>query len=152
MLPTIIVAAKNFCPKRLVKIWPLAAETLLICTNIARTYMLPEQMLLLQFASVKDGPRRLPLKFSQNRVSNIWYIPDMDKCCQDKCWLDKYHHNGWHMLKKGSRNLPLKFGQHWVSNSRDIADVNKCHQGICCLNECHNDSCHLLNMVQGTYI
>ena len=40
------------------------------------------------------------LKFGQNWLSNSWDIPDMDKCCQDKCWLDNYPHNGWHLLKK----------------------------------------------------
>ena len=34
-------------------------------------------------------PRNLHLKFGQNQISNSWYISDMDKC-----WLDKYHHNG----------------------------------------------------------
>ena len=32
--------------------------------------MLSEQMSREKLASVKDGPRNLPLKFSQNRVSN----------------------------------------------------------------------------------
>ena len=33
--------------------------------------MLPEQMLLRQLASVKDGPRMLSEKFGQNRISNV---------------------------------------------------------------------------------
>ena len=32
----------------------------------------------------------LPLKFSQNRVSNSWDTPDMCNCHQNKCCLDKY--------------------------------------------------------------
>ena len=38
--------------------------------------ILPEQMSLLQFKSVQDGPRNLCLKFGQNRVSNSWDIGD----------------------------------------------------------------------------
>ena len=34
-----------------------------------------------QLASVRDGPRNLPVKFGQNRVSNSGDITDMDKCC-----------------------------------------------------------------------
>ena len=33
-------------------------------------HMLPGQMSPRQLLSVKDGPRNLPLKFGQNRVSN----------------------------------------------------------------------------------
>ena len=33
-------------------------------------HMLPGQMSPRQLASVKDGPRNLPLKFGQNQVSN----------------------------------------------------------------------------------
>ena len=50
--------------------------------------MLQGQMLLGQMSprqsiSVKRGHRKLTLKFGQNRVSNSWYIADMDKCHQD---------------------------------------------------------------------
>ena len=51
--------------------------------------MLPRKMSPWQLASFKHAPKILPLKFGQNRVSNNWYIPDMDKCRQDKCWLGK---------------------------------------------------------------
>ena len=61
--------------------------------------MLPGQMSLWQLASVKDGSRNLPLKFSQNQVSNTWDIPYMDKCRQDKCCLDKCPSDRWHLLK-----------------------------------------------------
>ena len=53
--------------------------------------MLYGQMSPYQLASFKNGPRTLPLKFGQNHVSNSWYLPDIDKCCQDKFWLDKCH-------------------------------------------------------------
>ena len=46
------------------------------------------QMSLWQLASVEDGPRNLPLKFRQNRISNKWDIPNMDKCRQDKYFMD----------------------------------------------------------------
>ena len=55
---------------------------------------LPWQMSPLQLESVQDGPRNLLLKFGQNRVSNSWYIPDMDKCC-----LDKSSHDSWNHFK-----------------------------------------------------
>ena len=35
-------------------------------------------MSLWQLASVKNGPRKLPLKFGQNRVSNSWDIADIE--------------------------------------------------------------------------
>ena len=52
--------------------------------------MLPEQISPRHLTSAKDGPRKLTLKFGQNRVSNSLDIADMDKCCQDKCCMDKY--------------------------------------------------------------
>ena len=51
--------------------------------------MLPGQMQPCQLASVKDCPWSLPLKLGKNWVSNSWDIPDMYKCRQDKCYLDK---------------------------------------------------------------
>ena len=48
-------------------------------------HMLPGRMSPWQFASVKDCPRNLTLKFDQNRVSNSWNIADMDKCGHDIC-------------------------------------------------------------------
>ena len=61
--------------------------------------MLPEQMLPRQLASVKDGRRNLPLKFGQNRISNRWDIPNMDKCCQDKYCMDKCQCDSWNLFK-----------------------------------------------------
>ena len=43
--------------------------------------------------------RNLPLKFGQNRVSDSWDIPDMDKSCKDKCCLNKCHFDSWNMFK-----------------------------------------------------
>ena len=40
--------------------------------------MLPGQMSPWQLASVKDGPRNLPLKFGQSRVINIWDNVDIE--------------------------------------------------------------------------
>ena len=40
----------------------------------------------------------LPLKFSQNRVSNSWDIPNMYKCHQNKCCLDKCHPDSWNLF------------------------------------------------------
>ena len=56
-------------------------------------------MLAWQLAFVKDGPRNLLLKFGQNQVSNSWDIPDMDKCRQDKSYLDKCRHDSWNPFK-----------------------------------------------------
>ena len=41
------------------------------------------QMSLWLLLYVQDCPRNLSLKFDQNRVSNSWDIPDMDKCRKD---------------------------------------------------------------------
>ena len=41
-------------------------------------------------------------KFVQNWVSNSLDIPDMDKCCLDKC------HHDMLSVKDVPRNLPLK--------------------------------------------
>ena len=40
----------------------------------------------------------LPLKFSPNRISNSWDIPDMYKCHQNKCCLDKCHRDSWNLF------------------------------------------------------
>ena len=55
--------------------------------------MLPGQMFSVQMSSwqltsVKDGSRKLIMKFGQNQVSNSWDIADMGKCRQDKCYMD----------------------------------------------------------------
>ena len=45
--------------------------------------------------------RALPFqvfKFGQDQVSNSWYIPDMDKCRQDKCCLDNCHRDSWNLF------------------------------------------------------
>ena len=52
-----------------------------------------------QLAYVADGPRSLPLKFGQNRVSNSWDIPDMDKCCQDECCVDNCQRDSCNLFK-----------------------------------------------------
>ena len=72
-----------------------------------------------QLTFIEEGPRNLRLKFGQNRVSNSWDIPDMDKCRLDKCRLDKCHRDSY----DGPRNLRLKFGQNQFSNSWDITDI-----------------------------
>ena len=61
------------------------------------TKFLQMSLWLLEF--VQDGPRNLPLKLGQNRVSNTWYIPDMDKCHKDKFCLDKCRHDSWNQFK-----------------------------------------------------
>ena len=71
--------------------WPyldLALTLLWHCIDLALT--LPRTWLKLA---------NLPLKFGQNRVSNSWDIPDMDKCQLDKCWLDKCHRDSWDVLR-----------------------------------------------------
>ena len=55
--------------------------------------MLPGQMSPQMFASVKESPRSLPLKFGQNRVIISKDIPDMDKCRHDKFRLNKCPRN-----------------------------------------------------------
>ena len=81
--------------------------------------MLPGKMSLWQSASLKDGPRILPLKFGQNWVSNSWDIPDMDKCCQDNCCEDKCYCDSWNMFKSQEPTLKVwsKSGQEWLRYS-----------------------------------
>ena len=40
--------------------------------------ILPGNMSQWQLASIKEGPRNLPLKFGQNRVSNSWDIVNIE--------------------------------------------------------------------------
>jgi len=68
---------KEMGPKNWVKIGPVTADIFLIWTNVIRKN-LPGQMSLWQLVYVKDGPRNLPLKFDQNRVSNSWDIADIE--------------------------------------------------------------------------
>ena len=51
--------------------------------------MLPGQMSWWQLQSIVYVPRTLCLKFDPNQASNSWDIADMDKCLQDKNYLDK---------------------------------------------------------------
>jgi len=61
--------------------------------------MLPGQISPRQLASIKDGPINIPLRFGQNRVSNSWDIPDMDKSRQVKCCLNKCHRDSLNLFK-----------------------------------------------------
>ena len=54
--------------KSMVKISFVTTKTFLIWTNVA-SKMLPGQMSPQMLASVKEGPRSLPLKFCRNRAS-----------------------------------------------------------------------------------
>ena len=58
--------------------------------------------------------------------------------CQDKFWLDKYHHNAWHLLEIVPGTY-IKFGPNRVSNSWDISVMDKCRQDYCCQDKCHCD-------------
>ena len=65
--------------KNLVKIWSVTAEIFLIWTNVTLTNVAWTNV---PMTFVIYGLRNLPLKFGQNRISNSWDIPDMEKCCQ----------------------------------------------------------------------
>ena len=58
-------------PKSLVKIGSVTAKIFLICANVARTNVVWTNVTV-TVASVKDGPRNLPLKFDQTQVSNCY--------------------------------------------------------------------------------
>ena len=62
-------------------IWKKVVSTNIACTNVTVTF------------GIKYGPWNLPLKFGWNCVSISWDIPDMDKCRQDKYYLNKCHRN-----------------------------------------------------------
>ena len=54
-------------PKSLVNIVSVTAEIFLIWTNVDRTNVAWTNVIM---TAVKDGPRKLLLKFGQNQVSN----------------------------------------------------------------------------------
>ena len=64
----------------------LTTSCLIICSHrqcselytLFNSFLVPGQMSLWQLEYVKDGPRNLPLKFGQNRVSNSWDIADIE--------------------------------------------------------------------------
>ena len=66
--------------------------------QMSRGQMLPRQMSPWQSESVLDVHMNLPLKFHQNQVSNSWDIPDMYKCREEKCCVDKCHPYSWNLF------------------------------------------------------
>ena len=56
-----------------------------------------------------------PWQFWQNRVSNSRDIPDMDKCCQDKCCLYNCYSDSWILFQ-----MFLEFGQNQVCNIWEV--------------------------------
>ena len=81
--------------KSLVKIWSLVTEMLLICTNVARTYVAWTNVIV-TVAICKRWSKEA--KFCQNRGSNSWDIPDMYKYHLDECCLDKCHRDSWNLF------------------------------------------------------
>ena len=80
---------------------------------------MPGQMSPWRLVSVGDDPRNLPLKFSQNRVSNSWSIPYIDKGCLDKCQRDSWNlfkRVPWTFVKvwSASGQQQLRYCRHWV--------------------------------------
>ena len=65
--------------------------------------MLPGQMSPWQLQSLLDLQGNLPLKFHQNRVSNSWYILDVNKCLLEKCCLNKCHRDSWPFFNHGPK-------------------------------------------------
>ena len=61
----------------LVKIVSVSAEIFLIWTNVARTNVAWTNVPVI-VKSVQDGPRKLSIKFGQNRFSNSWDIADIE--------------------------------------------------------------------------
>ena len=78
------------------EVWTKLGQLQLMCPNVARTYVAwPISSWWL--ASVKDGPRNLPLKLGQNLFSKSWDIPNMDKCCQENvAWTNVIMTRGSH--------------------------------------------------------
>ena len=58
--------------------------------------------------SVTDGPKKLPVKSSENWANNHWDIADVDKCHQDKFFLDKCYPDIWQMYL-------LRYCWYWVA-------------------------------------
>ena len=78
--------------------------------------MMPGQMFMWQLESFLDVSRNLPLRCHKNRVSNSWDIPDMDKCRQDKCCLNKCHHDSWNLFVA------------WTNDTPTVGICSKCSQ------------------------
>ena len=52
------------------------------------------------FDQKKLGPAIIgSKKFGQNWVGNSLDIAEQDKCFQDICYVDKFHHESWHLLE-----------------------------------------------------
>ena len=91
--PGKFLGPKNLGPKNLrppknclVKIVSVTAAVFLIWINYARTNGTWTNVIVTAYIY---GPRNLPLKFDQNRISNRWDIPNKDKWRKDKYCLDK---------------------------------------------------------------
>ena len=95
-------------PKGLVKIWSVTAEYSWY-GQMSPKQMLPGQISPRQLASIKDGPRNTPLRFGQNRVSNSWDIPDMEKSRQVKCCLNKCHRDSLNLFKMAQSTYFLSY-------------------------------------------
>ena len=67
--------------------------------------MLPGQMSPRQLASIKDGPRNIPLRFGQIGSD----IPDMDKSRQVKCCLNKCHRDSLNLFKMAQSTYFLSY-------------------------------------------
>ena len=63
--------------ENLVKIWSVTAETFLIWTNVSRTNVAWTNVIV-KVGICERWSRNLPLKFGQNRVSNIQDIADIE--------------------------------------------------------------------------
>ena len=61
------------------------------CLDLAFTFPLPCLDLSLTFTWTWIDLDNLPLKFGHNWVSDSWDIADMEKCRQDKCFVNKCH-------------------------------------------------------------
>ena len=72
-----------------------------------RGNLIPINQLLELYTFYNPAPRSLLLKFGQNRLCKCWDIPDMDKCRQDKCCLDKCRHGSWNLFNMVLGTYPL---------------------------------------------
>ena len=90
----------------------------MIWTNVARTNVARTNITVTVFFC-KDGPMNLLLKFGKNRVSNSWDIPDMDKCHQDKCCVEKCHCDSYNL----SKMVPGTFFQSLVKIGFILAEI-----------------------------
>ena len=73
--------------------------------------------------SIKDGPRNLPLKFHQNRVSNSWDIADIEFVWGGVGGVESFYCQTQPLLNLNNANEVQRFEFFLYSNQTDYEEV-----------------------------